>query len=133
MHLAPRTLRLGHSRFQASGTISLETDDDRLAPFFVDCADLRDHQWMRIASSRRRFPQKRIFGVRSSEETRLGRHFINTVRQQGGNSGFRIIPAGVDGFLIRMQMINAGGCKKLRVNHHNQHRPHLHNYLSKVG
>jgi len=41
------------------------------------------------------------------EETRLGHPFYNTAHQQGGNSGFRIIPVGADGFLMRMQMINA--------------------------
>ncbi|MHB8624504.1 MAG: phospholipase D-like domain-containing protein [Sulfuricaulis sp.] len=41
------------------------------------------------------------------EKTRLGRHFENAARLHNGNSGFRIIPAGADGFLIRMQMINA--------------------------
>lgn len=41
------------------------------------------------------------------EETRLGRQFENAARKHNGNSGFRIIPVGADGFLIRMQMINA--------------------------
>jgi putative cardiolipin synthase len=41
------------------------------------------------------------------EETRLGRQFENTAREHNGNSGFRIIPVGADGFLTRMQMINA--------------------------
>jgi cardiolipin synthase C len=41
------------------------------------------------------------------EETRLGRQFDDAGRKHGGNSGFRIIPVGADGFLIRMQMINA--------------------------
>ena len=41
------------------------------------------------------------------EETRLGRQFENAAREHNGNSGFRIIPVGADGFLIRMQMINA--------------------------
>jgi cardiolipin synthase C len=41
------------------------------------------------------------------EETRLGRQFDNAGAEHGGNSGFRIIPVGADGFLIRMQMINA--------------------------
>ncbi|HEY8035782.1 MAG TPA: phospholipase D family protein [Methylobacter sp.] len=53
------------------------------------------------------FPKNASLAFAHPEETRLGRHFINTVRQEGGNSGFRIIPAGLDGFLIRMQMINA--------------------------
>jgi putative cardiolipin synthase len=41
------------------------------------------------------------------EETRLGREFNNAARKHNGNSGFRIIPVGADGFLTRMQMINA--------------------------
>jgi cardiolipin synthase C len=41
------------------------------------------------------------------EETRIGRKFENAAREHNGNSGFRIIPVGADGFLTRMQMINA--------------------------
>ncbi len=41
------------------------------------------------------------------EETGLGRQFGDAGGQHGGDSGFRIIPLGADGFLIRMQMIHA--------------------------
>lgn len=41
------------------------------------------------------------------EQTRLGRQFQSAAREHDGNSGFRIIPVGADGFLVRMQMINA--------------------------
>ena len=41
------------------------------------------------------------------EETRLGRQFENAGQEHGGNSGFRIIPVGANGFLVRMQMIDA--------------------------
>jgi putative cardiolipin synthase len=41
------------------------------------------------------------------EETRLGKKFENAAHEHNGNSGFRIIPAGADGFLTRIQMINA--------------------------
>lgn len=41
------------------------------------------------------------------EESRLGRQFEKAAREHDGNSGFRIIPVGADGFLTRMQMINA--------------------------
>ena len=41
------------------------------------------------------------------EQTRLGRQFGNTEPEHAGKSGFRIIPVGADGFLMRMQMINA--------------------------
>jgi len=53
------------------------------------------------------FPKIASSALSHPEETRLGRQFGNTGRQQGGNSGFRIVPVGADGFLIRMQMINA--------------------------
>jgi len=41
------------------------------------------------------------------ENTRLGRQFQQAALAHNGNSGFRIIPAGADGFLTRMQMMNA--------------------------
>jgi putative cardiolipin synthase len=41
------------------------------------------------------------------EETRLGRQFQAAAGEHEGNSGFRIIPVGADGFLVRMQLINA--------------------------
>ena len=41
------------------------------------------------------------------EQTALGRQFEQTAKEHGGHSGFRIIPVGADGFLMRMQMINA--------------------------
>src|SRR5258706_8895590 len=41
------------------------------------------------------------------EGTRLGRQFADAAREHGGNSAFRIINAGVDGFQLRMQMIDA--------------------------
>ncbi|CAK0753123.1 cardiolipin synthase C [Gammaproteobacteria bacterium] len=41
------------------------------------------------------------------EETRLGRQFEQAAREHEGHSGYRIMPVGVDGFLTRMQMINA--------------------------
>ncbi len=41
------------------------------------------------------------------ETTQLGRQFVALARGHDGQSGFRIIPVGADGFLLRMQMINA--------------------------
>ena len=41
------------------------------------------------------------------EQTRLGQQFDRAAREHDGNSGFRIIQVGADGFLTRMQMINA--------------------------
>ena len=53
------------------------------------------------------FPKTASSALVHPEETRLGRQFENAAREHNGNSGFRIIPVGADGFLTRMQMINA--------------------------
>lgn len=53
------------------------------------------------------FPKMASSALAHPEETRLGRQFADAAREHKGNSGFRIIPVGADGFLIRMQMINA--------------------------
>lgn len=53
------------------------------------------------------FPKIASSALAHPEETRLGRQFDDAGREHGGNSGFRIIPVGADGFLMRMQMINA--------------------------
>lgn len=53
------------------------------------------------------FPKIASSALAHPEKTRLGRQFDITGGQHGGNSGFRIIPVGADGFLVRMQMINA--------------------------
>ena len=52
-------------------------------------------------------PKTESFALAHPEETQLAKHFDYAAHQQGGNSGFRIIPVGADGFLMRMQMINA--------------------------
>ena len=53
------------------------------------------------------FPKNPSSALTHSEVTRLGRQFENAACKHDGNSGFRIIPVGADGFLVRMQMINA--------------------------
>lgn len=53
------------------------------------------------------FPRTASVALSHPEETRLGRRFEVAARDHKGNSGFHIIPAGADGFLVRMQMINA--------------------------
>lgn len=52
--------------------------------------------------------QKRVSTVLAQPAlTPLGAKFDTIASRHDGNSGFRIIPVGADGFLIRMQMINA--------------------------
>src|SRR5664279_1608869 len=53
------------------------------------------------------FPRTASSAFANPEQTRLGRQFEDAARAHDGNSGFRIIPVGADGFLTRMQMINA--------------------------
>lgn len=53
------------------------------------------------------FPKTASSALAHPEQTRLGRQFAGAAREHDGHSGFRIIPVGADGFLIRMQMINA--------------------------
>jgi putative cardiolipin synthase len=53
------------------------------------------------------FPKVTSSALAQPDKTRLGSQFENKGRQHAGNSGFRIIPVGADGFILRMQMINA--------------------------
>ena len=53
------------------------------------------------------FPRTVSSALADPETTRLGRQFESAAREHEGNSGFRIIPVGADGFLVRMQIINA--------------------------
>ncbi|HEX4327809.1 MAG TPA: phospholipase D-like domain-containing protein, partial [Burkholderiales bacterium] len=40
-------------------------------------------------------------------QTLLGRHFADAARAHGGNSGFRLVPSGFEGYLLRAQMFDA--------------------------
>jgi putative cardiolipin synthase len=53
------------------------------------------------------YPKSASSSLAHPEETRLGRQFEGAVRANRGNSGFRMLPAGVEGFLTRVQMANA--------------------------
>ena len=53
------------------------------------------------------FPRVVSSALAHPEQTRLGRQFESAAREHDGNSAFRIIPVGADGFLMRMQMINS--------------------------
>ncbi|HET9775744.1 MAG TPA: hypothetical protein VFP77_04170, partial [Gemmatimonadaceae bacterium] len=53
------------------------------------------------------FPKVASIALAHPEKTRLGRQFDGASREHGGNSAFRLLSVGVDGFLARAQMINA--------------------------
>ncbi|MFZ1904840.1 MAG: phospholipase D family protein [Steroidobacteraceae bacterium] len=53
------------------------------------------------------FPKSVSVALVHPEETRLGKQFAGAIVAHGGDSAFRIVPVGVDGFLIRAQMIDA--------------------------
>jgi putative cardiolipin synthase len=53
------------------------------------------------------FPRSASSAIAHPEQTRLGRQFEGAVQANQGNSGFRMLSAGVEGFLTRVQMANA--------------------------
>src|SRR5271168_2923339 len=52
-------------------------------------------------------PKSTSVALEHPEDTRLGAQFDSAARQRDGDSAFRIISVGVDGFLARVQMIDA--------------------------
>src|SRR5512143_1348769 len=53
------------------------------------------------------YPKASSSALAHPEQTRLGRRFENAARGHDGNSAFRLLSVGVDGFLVRAQMIDA--------------------------
>jgi putative cardiolipin synthase len=53
------------------------------------------------------FPKTASLALAQPEEMRFGRQFADAARKHGGYSGFRMLAVGVDGFLTRVQMVNA--------------------------
>lgn len=53
------------------------------------------------------YPKSSSITRLSADETSLAKHFREASRQHGNHSGFRMLSAGVDGFLSRIEMINA--------------------------
>src|SRR5271170_7090224 len=52
-------------------------------------------------------PKPLSVAIPHPEDTRLGAQFDSASRQHAGDSAFRVISVGVDGFLARVQMIDA--------------------------
>jgi putative cardiolipin synthase len=77
----------------------------RLAPLAVAVAALLGA----CSSVPARFdnPKSSSVALARPEETRLGAQFYGVARERDGDSAFRIISVGVDGFLTRAQMIDA--------------------------
>ena len=53
------------------------------------------------------FPKHESVALPQSEESLLGRQFAGAARQHPGDSGFRVISVGADGFRVRAQLIDA--------------------------
>src|SRR3984957_16391621 len=53
------------------------------------------------------FPKPTSVALAHPEETRLGQQFAGALHEHAGLSAFRVINVGVDGFRLRMQMIDA--------------------------
>ncbi|MDB6091581.1 MAG: phospholipase [Gammaproteobacteria bacterium] len=53
------------------------------------------------------YPRVHSLALSEPQTTQFGRQFASDSRAHEGKSGFRIINVGVDGFLVRLEMINA--------------------------
>ena len=53
------------------------------------------------------YPKPASAAFAHPEDTRLGQQFASAVHEHGDHSAFRIVSVGVDGFQLRMQMIDA--------------------------
>jgi cardiolipin synthase C len=53
------------------------------------------------------YPRVSSVALANPEDTKLGAQFVVAARLHDGNSGFRILTAGVDGFLTRVEMIGS--------------------------
>jgi putative cardiolipin synthase len=53
------------------------------------------------------FPKTASVALAHPEETRIGGQFARAAREHDGTSAFRVIAVGIDGFLTRVQMIDA--------------------------
>lgn len=53
------------------------------------------------------YPKHPSFALTEPDTTRFGRQFADAAREHEGKSAFRLINVGVDGFLTRLEMINA--------------------------
>ena len=51
------------------------------------------------------FPKTESIALEHPEETPLGKQFAASAQAHGGQSAFRLVPVGLDGFLLRAQMI----------------------------
>lgn len=96
-------------QFRMTGLLSCDSSTGRkmtarflqailVAAFLAGCASLPPGS---------DFPRTASSALAQPEQTRLGRRFADAAREHGGNSGFRMLAVGVDGFLARVQMVNA--------------------------
>jgi cardiolipin synthase C len=53
------------------------------------------------------YPKTASTALSEPETTKIGRQFAAAAHEHGGKTAYRIVSVGVDGFLMRMQMINA--------------------------
>jgi cardiolipin synthase C len=52
------------------------------------------------------YPKTHSTALSDPEATRIGHQFALAAKEHGGQAGYRLISVGVDGFLMRMEMIN---------------------------
>ena len=53
------------------------------------------------------FERRNSVALENPQQTRLGKHFADAAHAHGGNSAYRMVPLGLDGYFLRTQMIEA--------------------------
>lgn len=53
------------------------------------------------------FTRRESTALENPEQTRFGKHFYAAAQAKSGNSAYRMVPLGLDGYFLRMQMIEA--------------------------
>jgi cardiolipin synthase C len=55
------------------------------------------------------FPKTTSYALPRPEQTRIGQQLAAAKAQHPGTSGFKLLPVGIDSFLLRMEMVGAAG------------------------
>src|SRR5258706_15774712 len=126
MRAGPRAQRT--FRDQRTGTVAGEIEGNTMTNITTAASDrtARPSEWGSTASRLSAFilvaaflggcaslppgsnyPKTVTSALAEPEQTRLGRQVADAARKHPGTSAFRMLAVGVDGFLARVQMINA--------------------------
>lgn len=91
-------LRFFAGKVRSAGDTALTLAGVGLLAVFAGCASLPPGS---------DFPKTVSSALTRSDETRLGRRLADAKAEHVGTSGFKLLPVGIDGFLLRMELAQA--------------------------